>query len=204
MAFAGGRLLLYQVGGEPYVSPLPNLREVMDIPSDEIGPGHPPPVVHGHTVRLYPLNRLLGELEERRLGRRDLCSMLVVETSDSDESPNAPKRWIGLLVESVQGMLITSEVYPVPEGITELPDGTILGALLLEREVRLVSGAAPQEVRTDGSEVDRWVNEQRTSLEGSDEASSTDRRIAFVLDLVRLADLVDERGDSNESADSSR
>jgi len=129
-ALSGERLLLYTVGGEPYASLLDDLREVIDIPWPHAGG---PPVIHGHAVAVRPLDRLL-------VGRRaggmaaDMASLLVVET---------PAGWVGLLAERVQGMHRGGDILPVPDEITTLPAGSIMGAMILGKQGEVEADGAP-------------------------------------------------------------
>ena len=136
MANTLDRLLLYTVGGERYATPLDDLREVLDTPWRSADGA--PPVVHGHAVDLHSLSDLLGIPGDTHgvsaAGDRATDSqtrpLFVVELEDAAGAEHT-SAWVGLVADRVQGMLRADTVVRVPDAVSQLPEGSIMGAVIL-------------------------------------------------------------------------
>ena len=194
LTFAGGitvantveRLLLYTVGGEQYATPLDDLREVLDAPWPSADGA--PPVFHGRAVELHPLNDLLDAPEDRPTspsGRpavgQGTRPMLVVRIEEPGV-PSGPTRRVGLLVDRVQGMLRAETVLPVPDGVTRLPDGAIMGAVVLRRGSH--EGSGPP---ADGKGTGGRANSTPAVRPEDAQALPEPCRVVLLLDLRKLA-----------------
>jgi hypothetical protein len=92
-------------------------------------------------------------------------------------------------------MISVDALYRVPDGITELPDGTILGAFLLGEETRPKPGTSPDGTGTPQTaqpDVRRWLADDRIrpevlTAETADDQAEEWSEIVLTLDLVRLA-----------------
>ena len=143
-------MLLYEVCGERYASPLSNLREVLDIPTDQPD-ADGLVVLQGQTVMVVPLGAVLGLEDLPRAAPADRTgALLVVEVSPEEPAgsagaglpsqlvrqPGRPsdRRWVGLRVDGVLGMIRVGAIHTIEGGITALPGGALAGAFLHPRE----------------------------------------------------------------------
>ncbi len=192
-AGAAERLLLYTVGGERYASPLDDLREVINTP----WPRADALIVHDHEIVTCPLGGLLG-LPDDALPAPDgsgaestMRPALVVAARSSDDD-DQPERWVGFLADTVHGMLRSDRVLRVPEGVSRLPDGSLFGAIVLEREK--THGASSQ--KDDGGP--ELQPDESEGADGADRTSDEDGEkevdVVLLLDLTRLAGVVSAEG----------
>ena len=178
-------LLLYTVAGESYASPLEELREVVDVEWTEKGavpiedsPGAA--LVREHSVVLVAFEDVLGV--ERPDPAARIRPMLVVEASTM---------WIGLLVDSVHGMVPSERISHLPGGISEFPDELIIGMFLhrVEGSARVTAGSVDS-----GRTVDGWVDEHEESgdipsAERPHDGTDSDAQMILVMDLAVLAEI---------------
>jgi chemotaxis signal transduction protein len=135
------RLLLYSVGGQHYASPLDDLREVIELPG---GQEEGIPKIRGHRVKVCELSNILGK--PRNSVTEEMGPLLVVEVGES---------FIGLRAHSVHGMVVPEKVYPLPTNLSSLPQGSIVGAMVMPREL-VRSQAEPVERDVPAVEIDAW------------------------------------------------
>jgi chemotaxis signal transduction protein len=134
------RLLLYSVGGQHYASPLDDLREVIELPD---GHEEGTPEIRGHRVKVCELSDILGKA---RNSVTETGPLLVVEVG---------KSFIGLRAHSVHGMVNPEKVHPLPTNLSSLPQGSIVGAMVMQREHER-SQAEPVERDVPAVEIDAW------------------------------------------------
>jgi hypothetical protein len=194
-------VLLYQVGGEPYASPLANVREVLDR-----AVAGEPAVFEGQVLNVLSLRDVFGVEQDAECdaGARSLLVVKVPGSDDldgSDENGTAHAGGIppmvAFAVDAVQGMAVVEAVYGVPEGITGLPERSILGAFLAGA---IAGGPAPSaptgQASATRAEVGRWLADDRSMstyasrdepLAGADPELGAPGQIVLVIDLARLA-----------------
>ena len=183
-------LLLYTVAGDHFASPLAELREVVDVEWTEQGaapiedsPGAA--LIRERRVELIAMEEIL-DLETPRF-QAGIRPMLVVET---------PKMWVGLLVDSVHGMVPAEGVRHLPGGLSVFPDELILGMFQRKMSTQSrVSAAATRSTTVEGW-MDRYGPAMATHERGEkpEAAAPADEEayMILVLDLAVLATVAAE------------
>ncbi len=176
------RLLIYEVGGQSYASPLEDLREVVDIDfAEDVRPAEAGTGRDLRSVRVHRKDVLLAPLEEVLHGeppREALTRPILVVAVGSNS--------VGLVVDQVHGMVPAESVYALPDGMSRFPRGFVKGLYLR----RLESGGSSQQARkrgVEGTSLEEWVRDH----DDADEDEPTARyryQMVLVVDLGVLGE----------------